>query len=478
MPESGAGATGKPTSRSLGQPPRPAPPFFAPCIRPGFDTRVSGSVVASTAVALHHGPMTDTQPDLHPDHVADPALLGYALERLSRSRAPAASPLPPGNPALALSALPEHLPEAGLGAEAALELLAGPMLDGSAQLHHPGYFAHMDPPTAAVTWLAALWQAAANQNLLHPDAGPTARALERRLVGWLAPYFGMDGGHLVPGSTVANFTALWAARELRGVRRVLASERAHLSVRKSADILGLRYEAVPSDRRHRLQTTRLPVAGDGLGDAVVVATAGTVATGALDPLAIEGAAWLHVDAAWGGPLVFTERHANLLEGVERADSVGFSAHKWCYQPKGTAAILFRDSAAAHGAMSYGGGYLSAPNIGLLGSAPATALPFAASLLCWGRAGLAERIETGMAAAATFARLVEDGSRFELWGPPETGVVVWRPRTVSAAALRERLRGAWVSVTDIDGEVWLRAVAANPSADPRYVYERAVAALAS
>jgi len=330
----------------------------------------------------------------------------------------------------------------------------------------------MDPPTATVTWIAALWQAAANQNLLHPDAAPAARALEQRVIEWLAPYFGMAGGHLLPGSTIANLTAIWAARELRGVRRVVASDRAHLSVRKAADILGLAYESVRSDATHRMS-----IAGRGdLSDAAVVVTAGTVATGALDCLNVNDAGWLHVDGAWGGPLRLSRRHGALLDGVEGADSVGFSAHKWCYQPKGTAVILFRDVEAAHEAMSYGGGYLAAPNIGLLGSAPANALPFAATLLAWGRSGFAERIDEGMAKAEQLAALVDADPRFELWGPPTTGVVVWRPTALSAADVRARLVDAWVSLTDIDGELWLRSVAANPSADPTHVFERVVAAL--
>lgn len=90
-----------------------------------------------------------------------------------------------------------------------------------------------------MTWGAAAWAAAMNQNLLHPDSAPTARHLERTVIDWLAPAFGMDGGHLVPGSTVTNLTALWAARELSGARRVVVSAAAHVSVAKAAQILGL-----------------------------------------------------------------------------------------------------------------------------------------------------------------------------------------------------------------------------------------------
>ena len=89
----------------------------------------------------------------------------------------------------------------------------------------------MDPPTPWVSWAATLWAARLNQNLLHPDTAPIARPLEERAFDWLAPFFGMGGGQLVPGSTLAHLTALWAARDLRGVDEIVASEAAHLSVR-------------------------------------------------------------------------------------------------------------------------------------------------------------------------------------------------------------------------------------------------------
>jgi len=216
-----------------------------------------------------------------------------------------------------------------------------------------------------------------NQNLLHPDTAPSARALEARVVGWLAPAFGMGGGHMVPGSTVGNLTALWAARELTGARRVVASSAAHLSIAKAAGILGLELVPVPVDERQPLRRDRLP---DVLADAVLVLTAGTVATGAIDPLdGDHDAAWRHVGAAWTGSLRFSG-HAHLLDGIEAADSVSVSAHKWLYQPKESGLVLFRDPDAAHDAISFGGGYLAEPNIGLLGSHANIALPLAATLV--------------------------------------------------------------------------------------------------
>ncbi len=219
-------------------------------------------------------------------------------------------PVPPPPGALDL---PYRLPDEGLGAAAALDELAPLALGGAARLDAPGFFAHMDPPTPWVAWAAALWAASLNQNLLHPDTAPVARPLEERVVAWLAPYFGMRGGQLVPGSTLATLTALWAARETRRVAEVVASDAAHLSVRKSAAILGLSYRTLPTDRFGRLRVEGL--GGLDLSRAALVLTAGTTATGAVDPLdAGAGAAWRHVDAAWAGPLRLSPRHAATLTG--------------------------------------------------------------------------------------------------------------------------------------------------------------------
>jgi L-2,4-diaminobutyrate decarboxylase len=356
---------------------------------------------------------------------------------------------------------------------AALEALAPAVLGPAARLGHPGYFGHMDPPTPWPSWAGSLWAASLNQNLLHHDAAPAARRLESSVVGWLTPFFGMDGGHLLPGSSLATLTALWAARELRDVNTVLASELAHLSVRKAAALLGLGMVELPAGRGdHRLRVSELDTSR-----AALVLTAGTVASGAIDPFdAYPDAAWRHVDAAWAGPLRLSERHACLLAGIERADSVGFSAHKWLFQPKECAAVMFRDSAAAHEAISYGGGYLAAPNVGLLGSHGASALPLALTLLAWGREGTARRIEGCMELSRRLAERVQAESRLELFGSPVTGVVLWRAVGVPAAEVQARLKGAFVSLTRVHGDTWLRSVAANPNADPDLVVGAVLEAL--
>jgi L-2,4-diaminobutyrate decarboxylase len=283
------------------------------------------------------------------------------------------------------------------------------------------------------------------------------------VVAWLAPFFGMNGGHLTPGSTVANLTALWAARERAGIQEVLASQSAHLSVQKAAHLLGLRFRGLPVDPSGALHADALD--GD-LSRSALVLTAGTTSTGAVDPLCLAGrAAWTHVDAAWAGPLRLSPTHALRLAGIEAADSVAVSAHKWLFQPKESALVLFRDSARAHAAVSFGGAYLAVPNVGVLGSHGAQAAPLMATLLAWGRAGLAARVDHCMALAQQWADVIERDARLVLRARPETGVVVWRPADSACFDhLLAHMPPGAVSVTVLDDIRWFRNVAANPNAD--------------
>jgi L-2,4-diaminobutyrate decarboxylase len=358
--------------------------------------------------------------------------------------------------------LPTALPQLGMGSIAALNSLAPSILGGAARLGAATSFAHMDPPTPWITWAMTLWNASLNQNLLHPATAPVARQMEERVVAWLAPLFGMNGGHMTPGSTVANLTALWSARECAGITQVIASDAAHLSVAKAAHILGLKYLSVPIAANGSMDAAQLPA---NLSKSALVLTAGATSTGAVDPLDLAGrAAWTHVDAAWAGPLRLS-KYANLLAGIESADSVAVSAHKWLFQPKESALVLFKDTAKAHAAVSFGGAYLATPNVGVLGSHGAAATALLATLLAWGREGVAQRIEHCMDLARCLRDFVATDERLALYAEPQTGIVVWRPKNESLFdQVLQQLPVGSTSTTSIAGVKWLRNVAANPSAD--------------
>ena len=134
--------------------------------------------------------------------------------------------------ALSKDDLPDHYPEQGLGESDTLNLLAPYILGNAAHLDDPCALAHMDPPTPWITWATALWNARLNQNLLHPATAPFAIAAEKKVINWLLPYFGMEGGHFCSGSTLANLTALWAARDAKHIKKIVASDASHWTLDK------------------------------------------------------------------------------------------------------------------------------------------------------------------------------------------------------------------------------------------------------
>jgi len=282
----------------------------------------------------------------------------------------------------------------------------------------------------------------------------------------------MQGGHFCSGSTIANLTGIWAARDAAGVKRVVTSEAAHLSVDKACRLLGLELVKVPVDSLGRLDRERLP----DLGDTCLVLTAGTTATGSIDSLDLIGAArWTHVDAAWAGPLRLSPAYAAKLDGIEAADSVAVSAHKWLFQPKDSALVMFREIEAANAAISFGGGYLAKLNVGVQGSRSAAAIPLLATLLAWGREGLAQRLDHLMEVAESLADAIEASERLELWGRPQTAINVFRPVDRRTDAFVEALPAGMLSKCVLDGETWARSVAANPSVDIDCVIESVLAA---
>ncbi|MGH1489666.1 MAG: pyridoxal phosphate-dependent decarboxylase family protein [Acidimicrobiales bacterium] len=393
--------------------------------------------------------------------------------------------------------LPTELGAAGIDPEAALSLVSPYLRAAARDLGDPGFLAHMDPPTPWITWVVSLLAASSNQNLLHPDTAPAARQLEAQVIDWIAPVFGMGGGHIVPGSTVANLTALWAARDITGADTIVASTLSHLSIRKAAAILGLRYVAIepaagaaltPADLAGAFATS----ATEPLDPAatIVVLTAGTTGVGAIDQLDLGQLdpagldlrpAWVHVDAAWAGPMRFSATHRHRLDGIDNAQSVAVSAHKWLHQPKESALIMFNDLASANEAISVGGAYLQAPNVGLLGSHGAAAAPLAATLLLLGLDGVERLIDHGMAMADRLVQAIESHPRLEVFAPSSSGVVAWRHLDHPSSAIRETMaaaapaKRAFVSTIDIDGSTWLRSVAANPMADVDGVVSAVLAA---
>lgn len=243
-----------------------------------------------------------------------------------------------------------------------LERLTTDVLPYAGRVDHPRFFAFIP---SCPTWPGLLGDfLAAGHSIFQgtwlESAGPSA--LELVVLGWFKEWIGYpDGaaGVLVSGGSAANLNALVCAREARlgaatddGV--VYLSDQTHSSVERAARIAGFPEERIRKlpTRAYRLSPETLRAAVDedrraGRRPVLVVANAGSTNTGTIDPLAeladvcAEQDVWLHVDAAYGGYAVLTERGRALLRGIERADSVTLDPHKWLYQPFEAGCLLVR-----------------------------------------------------------------------------------------------------------------------------------------
>jgi glutamate/tyrosine decarboxylase-like PLP-dependent enzyme len=300
-----------------------------------------------------------------------------------------------------------------------------------------------------------------NPNNHALDGGPASSRMEQEAVAELARMFGWSGalGHLTAGGTMANLEALWVAGRLRPGETVLASSQAHYTHGRISSVLQIPFEPVPCDALGRMDLAALErrLAAGGVG--TVVATMGTTALGAVDPLpgilALRDthSFRVHADAAYGGYFTLA---ANLgaeatraLAAMPAVDSIVVDPHKHGLQPYGCGAVLFRDPTVAgfyrHDSpyTYFSSGDLHLGEITLECSragASAVALWATQRLLPLERGGeFARRLESSRAAAlAWHARLAAD-PRFIAPLAPELDIVVWAVRAPRASEASERAR---------------------------------------
>ncbi len=277
-------------------------------------------------------------------------------------------------------------------------------------------------------------------------------------------------GSFVEDDTLANLTGLWVARntglcackgfngveeqgmaqafEAHGILRgvVLVSQLAHYSLRKAGGILGIGSQnilpievdsASRIDNKKLLSTIRSISRSESKTKILaIVGIAGTTETGTVDDLhriadiCGENGIHFHVDAAWGGPTLLSEKHRGLLSGIERADSVTIDGHKQFYMPMGCGMIYFKDPFAMD-KVAYHAAYINRPgsvDLGrksLVGSRAATSLILGSALDIMGRGGYALLIDHGIELARAFADEIKKRPLFELVTPPQLNILTYR-----------------------------------------------------
>lgn len=256
------------------------------------------------------------------------------------------------------------------------------IIEASRHNGHPRFFGYVASPSTPVGAWADLIASALNQNVTSWRSAPAAATIERTVVRWLTTLvrYGEDAtGLLTSGGSMANMTALHIAHRAKSQgdvahqglwsagapMTIYASHQVHLSIPKAADVLGIgrdHVRIVEADERFRLDVRSLRERlesdkRDGLRPFCVVASAGTVNTGAVDPfveiarVAREHGLWLHIDGAYGALASLDQSKRALFDGIEQADSLSLDAHKWLYAPVDCGCLLLRDAGKARDAFS-------------------------------------------------------------------------------------------------------------------------------
>jgi glutamate/tyrosine decarboxylase-like PLP-dependent enzyme len=353
-----------------------------------------------------------------------------------------------------LPALPDGAPVPGIGRlTEVLEETAGRLHDNYPYFH-PLYAGQMLKPPHAVARLAyalALW---INPNNHALDGGRATSAMEKEAVAEIAAMFGWENflGHLCGGGTVANLEALWVAGQKHSGKKILASEQAHYTHQRISGVLRLEFESVPCDARGRMDAGALArrVRRGDVG--TVVATLGTTAVGAVDPLPAILALRqtygfrVHADAAYGGYFTLTqnlgEDAAQAFAKIGEADSIVIDPHKHGLQPYGCGCVLFRDPAVGqlykHDSPYT---YFSSAELHLGEISLECSRPGAAAAALWATQRLlplakggefARGLERGRQAALLLHEKLRGDSRFITAFPPELDIVVFAPKAASVS----------------------------------------------
>ncbi|SNC63424.1 glutamate decarboxylase [Marinobacter sp. es.048] len=384
------------------------------------------------------------------------------------------------------------IPEKPVFVSEQAQFLLDKLVANSVHTASPAFIGHMTSALPYFMLPLSKIMIALNQNLVKTETSKAFTPMERQVLGMIHRLvYEEDGafyrkwmhdpryalGAMCSGGTVANLTALWVARNrafpaegsFRGLHQeglfralkyygyegaaIVVSRRGHYSLRKAADVLGLGREAlipVDTDDENRINTDALrdkclELQRQKIKVMAICGVAGTTETGNVDPLdgmadiAREFGAHFHVDAAWGGPTLFSRTYKHLMRGIEKADSVTFDAHKQLYVPMGVGLVVFRDPSLAS-AVEHHAQYIirkGSRDLGsttLEGSRPGMSMLIHSGLKILAREGYEILIDQGIDKAKTFAEMIEAEPDFELVTRPELNILTYRycPENVQEA----------------------------------------------
>ncbi len=387
------------------------------------------------------------------------------------------------------------------------------VLNNSIHIHSPKYMGHQVSPALPLAGLAELLSAFLNNSLAVYEMGSPGIAMERIIIKILAGAIGLGNkadGVLTSGGTIGNLTALLAARQSKSKNNVwkmgttdgnapvfLVPEESHYSVERAVRIMGLGDEGiikVPVNKKHKLDVKTVErifteAAGEGRNIISLVANACSTSLGLFDPLeelagfCKEKNIWFHVDAAHGGPAVFSEKYKHLVSGLEKADSVVIDFHKMLLHPSLITAVLFRDEDDSYITFSQKAQYLWESrgdkdwyNPGkrtLECTKNAMSLKVFFTLSNYGTKLFDDNVTVLFNLGRRFAELIKERKNFNLAVEPESNIVCFRYAPDSTGGkslnlLNKKIRQAviengdfFIVQTEVNGDTYFRTCLMNP-----------------
>src|SRR5881275_1807168 len=363
--------------------------------------------------------------------------------------------------------LDSSVPEEPVNFDELLHTFQDTLLELSRHNGHPRMFGYVQAPGTAIAAIADLLASTLNANLTAWRSAPAAVEIERLTIDWIKQIVGFNrnaAGLFVSGGSMANMAALAAARRAKApaqiqnkgaqscakALRVYASEETHHSVAKAAALLGIGRDNVGLirvDERYKINLDELVAAikedrTAGHLPICVVANAGTVATGAFDPLpqisdiAQRFNLWLHVDGAYGGFAALAPSARPLFASIKKADSIALDPHKWLYLPVDCGCVLYRDPQMARATFAHDAEYTRVMTqeadeaFAFWDYGPELSRRFRA-LKVWmilkgvGLRAIGEAIEKDLACARHLESLVRASDDFEMLAPVELSIFCFR-----------------------------------------------------
>jgi aromatic-L-amino-acid decarboxylase len=366
------------------------------------------------------------------------AAVDWAADYLERvGELPVLAQVTPGD---VRARLPTHAPDEPEPFSAVLRDLDEVLLPGVTHWQHPRYFAYFASSASAPGILAEMLSATLNSVGFLWRTAPAATELEGVVLDWVAKLLGLPEGwhgHIEDTASTATMAAIIAAREATGRDEIVCSEHTHSAVDKAARMLGMRLRKVATDGDFRLRVEELGSLQDA---AIVVATVGTTACAAVDPIpeivdaCAAAGTWCHVDAAYAGTAMVCPEFRWAFAGVDRADSVVVNAHKWMLTPMDCSLLWTRRPEDLRAAFSLVPEFLRTPDaedaLSLSEYGPALgrrfrALKLWAVLRCHGRSGLQAHVRSGVSLATQFEGWVADEPGWEVCAPRHFSLVCFR-----------------------------------------------------